>query len=1037
MFTAKLLLLLLLSTTSFRDSADELIAAFGARDPVRMAALWSANVPETDNGRKRLGLLTMVAGNRTAQPAIDDERHLVHFDLYDARGILIEQYTAAFANENGQWRITSFGAAETTLPVPRARELIYRGGELLGAGQLDEALTVFTEAARLGDEANHSSTRAAAQQALGNVYMLRGDVENAARHYEESLAIARAAGQRSGAAHALDRLATLDSRAGNLERAESRLREALQLTRENNDRGFEGWVLNAIGGIHTSRSDYKGAIPLYEEALRIFESLSNTPGVGAVLNNLAAATRALGQYARSIELSTGALEQARTIDDLPSMAEAHSNLGTVQAMQGNLTDAVQSHQEALRIHERLGHEPPLIAALGSVGELHRMLGNAEQARAHFERALGLAEKSGFKAEIARALHNLGQLRRDANDVRGAIALYEKALALDRELGNRSAITRDLHNLGRAQLLAGDRDAARRAFEQSLALAEEVGDPASIAAALTMLGQLAAGTDEAIALSQRALTLATQLGLPEPLWQSHLGLGRALRRAGRLDEARAEVERAVLVVEELRHGVPGEEVAQQRVFETLIEPYHELIALLVEQRLPGLALEYAERAKARALLDVLRNGRPDLAGALTEEERAREAALAAEVAQGNRAYRAALLAGTPAGLPARLRQARLDYDAFLTAMYAAHPQLRRQHGEVGPMQLANLTALLARGEADAFLEFVVAEERTYLFAITPNDLRVHTIDIPRQRLEAEVLRFRELLATHDLGYARAARALYERLLRPVAAQLRGKKIVCIVPDGPLWELPFQALQPKDGEFVLDRHALYSAPSLTVLREMSSRTASPGNRLLALGNPVLPATRAKSVFRDLPLAPLPHTETEIRAIAALYGSRNSRVHLRAEAREEVVKSEAAAFDVLHFATHGVLDEQNALYSRLVFSPPASASEDGLLEAREIMRLDLRAGLAVLSACETARGRVSTGEGVIGMTWALFVAGVPATVVSQWKVDSTSTADLMIDLHRNLRVPGRTKAEALRNAALKTRAKYRHPFYWAPFVVLGSTR
>ena len=101
---------------------------------------------------------------------------------------------------------------------------------------------------------------------------------------------------------------------------------------------------------------------------------------------------------------------------------------------------------------------------------------------------------------------------------------------------------------------------------------------------------------------------------------------------------------------------------------------------------------------------------------------------------------------------------------------------------------------------------------------------------------------------------------------------------------------------------------------------------------------------------------------------------------------------------------------------------------------MRLDLRAGLAVLSACETARGRVSTGEGVIGMTWALFVAGVPATVVSQWKVDSASTADLMIELHRNLRVPGRTKAEALRNAALKTRAKYRHPFYWAPFVVVG---
>ncbi|HEY8132770.1 MAG TPA: CHAT domain-containing protein [Thermoanaerobaculia bacterium] len=114
--------------------------------------------------------------------------------------------------------------------------------------------------------------------------------------------------------------------------------------------------------------------------------------------------------------------------------------------------------------------------------------------------------------------------------------------------------------------------------------------------------------------------------------------------------------------------------------------------------------------------------------------------------------------------------------------------------------------------------------------------------------------------------------------------------------------------------------------------------------------------------------------------------------------------------------------------------------MLEAREIMRLDLAADLAVLSACETGRGRVGAGEGLIGVSWAFFVAGCPTTVVSQWKVSSASTTELMIEFHRLLRTAGqenRTRAETLRRAALKVRANraYRHPFYWAAFVLIGD--
>ena len=99
-------------------------------------------------------------------------------------------------------------------------------------------------------------------------------------------------------------------------------------------------------------------------------------------------------------------------------------------------------------------------------------------------------------------------------------------------------------------------------------------------------------------------------------------------------------------------------------------------------------------------------------------------------------------------------------------------------------------------------------------------------------------------------------------------------------------------------------------------------------------------------------------------------------------------------------------------------------------------MHADLAVLSACETGRGRPGAGEGVIGLSWAFFVAGCPTTVVSQWKVESASTTELMLAFHRNLR-SGRSKALALQAAALKLlrESRYRHPFYWAGFVVVGD--
>jgi len=200
----------------------------------------------------------------------------------------------------------------------------------------------------------------------------------------------------------------------------------------------------------------------------------------------------------------------------------------------------------------------------------------------------------------------------------------------------------------------------------------------------------------------------------------------------------------------------------------------------------------------------------------------------------------------------------------------------------------------------------------------------------------------------------------------------------------------------------------------------------------------------VLMDEKLDPLPEAERQVNVMKQIYGAQKTRVYIGAEAREERVKAEAGSYRILHFATHGILNDSSPMYSQLLLAQSeADANEDGLLEAWEIMKLNLNADLVVLSACDTARGRVGAGEGMIGLSWAFFVAGSPTSILSQWKVDSASTTELMVEFHRQLKAqmanPGDSfsAARALREADLKLlrSERYRHPFYWAGFVVTGK--
>jgi CHAT domain-containing protein len=207
----------------------------------------------------------------------------------------------------------------------------------------------------------------------------------------------------------------------------------------------------------------------------------------------------------------------------------------------------------------------------------------------------------------------------------------------------------------------------------------------------------------------------------------------------------------------------------------------------------------------------------------------------------------------------------------------------------------------------------------------------------------------------------------------------------------------------------------------------------------------------VPRGTRIAKLPGTQREADALKRLYPG--SRVLIGRQAQESIAKAEASKYRYLHFATHGFFNDAAPMLSSLVLAAPRTPTgnsggvhDDGFLTAREIFDMELNAEMAVLSACNTARGGKRSGEGIIGLTWALFAAGCPTQIVSQWSVDDASTATLMEQFYSGI-AKGRPKGASLRSAALSLLAdgrkskienrKYEHPYYWAPFILMGDWR
>jgi CHAT domain-containing protein/Tfp pilus assembly protein PilF len=836
---------------------------------------------------------------------------------------------------------------------------------------------------------------------------------------------------------------------------------ALNIAQRLDDKRDVVVALRWKGEISRLRGDYQGALKIYDEALRLAEELKIKSLSGSILNSIAIVHTVQSDYPKALALFQQSLAIREELGDKLEIAIELLNIGNVYVYQGEKVRALEVFERGLKYSEDTGNKSTASAILNGIGNVYFSQGNYEQAAEYIHRGLKIKQEIGDKLAEGRMLGNLGVVYSRLGQYEKSLDYLHQNAKIREEFGDKLGTVETLHYIASTYLLKGDYAAALTYAQKALVPAEAMGLNEMQAQILhnigesnLRLGQYQAASDYAA----RAASLAAQGGLPDILWKAKTIAGSAYLGLNQPQLARQHFQESITTVEKLRTLVVGGEREQQRFFESKVDPYQGMVQLSLAQNDMTQALSYAEQAKGRVLLDVLIGGRANITKAMTSEELKRDRELSAEIASLNTQLtrlktRSKPPAAEVADIQTKLDKVRLEYEAFQTSLYTAHPELKVQRGQTEPLTLAEMAALLPDDQT-AILEYVVTEDRTYLFVLrkaAPKDVRAeltaHTLNIKGSDLAQMAESFRKRLSERDLAIKEPASRLYDVLIKPAEGRLRGVRKLRIVPDGALWNVPFQALQQGRRGYLLENYTISYAPSLSVLREMERRPNAPRTEstLLAMGNPTLSrdtVAKVRVAHRDEPLTPLPDAEKEVNTLGRLYG-RGSKVLTGQLAREVTVKDEAANFKILHFATHAILDDRNPLYSQIIFSQAENdKKEDGLLEAWELMKLDLNAELAVLSACETARGRIAAGEGIIGMSWALFVAGTPSAVVSQWKVDSARSSELMIEFHRNLlRKQGAaktrlTKSEALRQAALKVfRSSYNHPAYWAGFILIGD--
>jgi CHAT domain-containing protein/tetratricopeptide (TPR) repeat protein len=838
----------------------------------------------------------------------------------------------------------------------------------------------------------------------------------------------------------LERRANTEFLARDCAAAEKTYGEALRMAQAAEDIHRTGLYHIRIGNCRTRIGDFSTSLESYRKVIAVGEAASDDELLAVGIHGAALQLNKLGRLEEALPLGQREYELAQKCGHPTHMARAMWVVGILYEGTGRVRDGVAMMNRALTISRTTTDVAMTGVLLDNLAITYLALGDPETA-AHLEKEILAIPRTGLDtmattSSPAITYNNLGEILLKAGNQAEARKSFEKSVETSTAPENWRVRMDALLNLAELQNKAGQIAESDAGFEEALRIAESVKFPEVQSNAwkvrsdmLLVRGDFKGASDAGV----ESLRIARQLASSARTYKALAAIGAARAAGGDQTSARESFDEALRIGETLRAQSPSEVSDLSRSFQNLLPLYQASVRNLMDLHLPADALQRAEQAKARVLMDILLRGGVDEGIAMTPAEAAEQIGLRKRLAT---ASAAAAHASTPASTQA-VEDAMVEFRQFRRAFYENHPELTLQSADFEAADPGKLAALLS-GPKTALLDYFFVPSGVALFVVrqtspigTQPKVSTYFLPDPKHTLSAEARAFRECLARRDLDYKTAAQHLFNRLLSPALADLSGATDWIVSPDGALWDIPFEALVDPAGRHVIETHSVALAPSLSAALEIHQRNrpeATEGIRLLAFGNP-LPSS-----------APLPDAAREVEEIGTHYPRGSALVLTGASATAAEFRDKAPSASIIHLAAHAGLNDSDPLSSFVSLGTGRKGSgDDGTLTALAIMSLHLHANMVVLSACETALGSTGTGEGMIGMGWALSAAGASSSVLSLWKVDSAASKDFMTSFYRNLAARGSSvsRSEALRQAGLgMLRSEgYRHPFYWAAFTLQGD--
>ncbi|MBD3562863.1 CHAT domain-containing protein, partial [Planktothrix sp. FACHB-1355] len=756
-------------------------------------------------------------------------------------------------------------------------------------------------------------------------------------------------------------------------------------------------ALIGLGQVNYALDNYRKAIEYYERGLIIARNIRSPQDETAILGNLGLPYFELGDYSKAIGYYQQQLQLARSIQSPSSEMAALTNLGIFYSSQGDYGKAIDYYQQSLALARQIKYRKGQVSALGNLGRLYNNIGDYNEAIKYLQQQLVISRELKDRQGESTALGNLGAAYLALGDNKQALESYRQFLTIAQEIKDLQGEALALGGLGDVSLALGDYNQAIKFYEQSLAIERQTQNRVHKGGIFASLGNayIASGDyDRAIEFYTQSLQLSQKQKDREVQGISLNNLGISFLKLGKLVEAEKNLLAAIEIWESIRTDLGNKDSEKISIFEQQARSYRSLQEVLVAQNRTSAALEVAERGRARAFFDLLTRrlnppseAKPTITYPTLEDikkiAKAQEATLVqySIIYEDSKESALYIWVIKPTGEEV-FRQVDLK-------------SLRQQN-----KSLINLIPRIRRGinvrGANTNEPLFKPGDRIHFKGDTANSepWEVVSFDTQNGILRVRLPSFTEGVTipksindVEDFGQT-SLQQLHQILIQPIADLLptNPSDRVIFIPQAELFLVPFPALQDANGDYLIKKHTILTAPSIQVLESTHklrhSQQISPNAPVLVVGNPS-PMPNQYS--------PLPYAEKEATDIASLF---NTKAIIGTQATETSIVAQMSNARVIHLATHGEFDNMRGLGSAIALAP--SDKDNGLLTAEEILNLKLNAELVVLSACDTGRGRL-TGDGVIGLSRSLIAAGVPSVVVSLWKVPDDTTAGLMSEFYR----------------------------------------